>query len=308
MRCISPIKASQNKDGDIVYNSKKAVSGLVGYQFDCRRCLPCRLNIAQEKAIRCIHEAKMHEENIFLTLTYDQENLRSEKLIYSEFKNFMRRVRDKRPEIKIPYMVTGEYGELNKRPHWHAIVFNYQPKDYIYKYTTKRGEKVYTSEELTKIWGKGNLEFGSVTIDSAGYVARYAAKKLVHGKDEEHDYHPIHKTSSQYGIGRSWIEKYYEHTFRNGFVTLPNGSVAGIPRYYRDWAKENKPQIYQYYLTEVQPKIMENAEKKARKEEMDYLTATFNRKGGRGQLVQRRTVELKCLERKFKQLQENLKL
>ena len=75
-----------------------------------------------------------------------------------------------------------------------------------------------------------NFEFGSVTLESAGYVARYAAKKLAHGKDDEHDYHPIHRTSCKRAIGRSWIEKYYQHTFDHGLVVLPNGQKSKIPR------------------------------------------------------------------------------
>ena len=53
----------------------------------------------------------------------------------------------------------------------------------VYKYTTDRGDKVWSSEEISSFWSRGSVEFGSVTIDSAGYVARYAAKKLVHGKE-----------------------------------------------------------------------------------------------------------------------------
>ena len=49
-------------------------------------------------------------------------------------------------------MVTGEYGEKNKRPHWHVILFNYRPKDATYKYTTDQGEKVYDSQEIQQLW------------------------------------------------------------------------------------------------------------------------------------------------------------
>ena len=100
MECISPIKASLNEQGDIVYSSRKAAPGLVGFQFPCRKCLPCRLNNAAEKAIRCVHEAQMHDGNIFLTLTYDAEHLESDKLIYKDFQLFMKSLR-KRKETKV---------------------------------------------------------------------------------------------------------------------------------------------------------------------------------------------------------------
>lgn len=328
MKCISPLKASQNINGDIVYSSKKALPGLVGIEFECRRCLPCRLNIAREKSIRALHEAKEHEGNIFLTLTYDEDSLASEKLIYKDFQDFIRKLRDKlyyehrayelknnikpltkRKDLpKISYMVTGEYGELNKRPHWHAILFNYWPNDADSLGTTKRGDQIWTSKTIEELWGKGRHDFGSVTLDSAGYVARYASKKLVHGKDEEHDYHPIHKVSSARAIGRSWIEKYHQHTFENGYVVLPNGQMAGIPRYYVDWCKKYKPELYVHYVTEVRPKVADIAEKQARKEEMEFLSNLANRKGGDPYPEQRKHVKLRVLESKFKRLMEFNKL
>ena len=134
-------------------------------------------------------------------------------------------------------MVTGEYGEQTKRPHWHALLFNYRPRDQSYKYTSDRGDTVYNSEKLQSIWGNGNIEYGSLTLESAGYVARYAAKKLVH-KDDQYLFSPIHKTSSKNAIGKSWIEKYYKQTFEHGYVTIDNIKMK-IPRYYEDWLKKH---------------------------------------------------------------------
>ncbi len=318
MECLSPINASYSKTGDITFSSTNMMPGLIPFAFPCRKCLPCRLNIAREKAIRATHEAKMHEDNIFLTLTYNEQSLKSPKLQYRDFQLFMKSLREKinrnlyskeeRDEKYIPSMVTGEYGELNKRPHWHAILFNYNPGDGKHHYTTDHGEHVYTSQTLHDTWGRGNIEYGSVTLDSAGYVARYAAKKLVHGQDQEHDYHPIHRTSCRRAIGRSWIEKYYKHTFDNGFVILPNGEKAGIPRYYKDWMKETHPLEYREYLITVKEKQVDLAEAKKRKQELEYLTEVYNRKHGDPLPITRAKINQTILNSKFKQLQERLKL
>jgi hypothetical protein len=318
MRCIRPLKASINNNGDITYRSKDAIEGLVPFTFDCRKCLPCRLNIAREKAIRATHEARMHKGNIFLTLTYSDEHMESSRLQYRDWQLFIKRLREKqvrgikdkeaRNSKYIPYMVTGEYGDKTKRPHWHAILFNYYPTDAKFKYITQRGEHVFKSEEVEKLWGKGHTEFGSVTIESAGYVARYAAKKLVHGKDEEHDYHPIHKTSCKRAIGRSWIEKYWRHTFENGFITLPNGSQAKIPRYYTDWLRANMPEKYVEYYNGPLARNIEKAEKRQRKEEMEFLASCVNYKGPGHRPLFRREVQERVLQAKFKQLQEANKL
>jgi len=92
--------------------------------------------------------------------------------------------------------VTGEYGEKNKRPHWHAILFNYSPGDMEYHSSNERGDKLYTSKTIERLWGLNDSEkrpnlIGSVTFHSAGYCARYSAKKLVHGRDDEHSFQPI---------------------------------------------------------------------------------------------------------------------
>ena len=165
MRCIRPLKASFDRDGDITHRSRQGIAGLVPFEFECRKCLPCRLNNAREKAVRCVHEAQMHEDSIFLTLTYDEAHLESEWLIYRDFQLFMKSLR-LRSEREISYMVTGEYGERRKRPHWHAIIFGYSPSDATYKYTSETGEKVYESDEIHSIWKKGACEFGSVTLRS----------------------------------------------------------------------------------------------------------------------------------------------
>lgn len=167
-------------------------------------------------------------------------------------------------------MVTGEYGDRRKRPHWHAILFNYYPPDPKTLRKTDRGDQVFTSKTLENIWNRGILEFGSVTLESANYVARYTAKKLVHGKDQDHDFQPIHHTSSKNAIGKRWIERYWKQTFELGYVTLPDGQRAGIPRYYKDWLKKHNPSAYERYVTHVLPTTTALAEEANYNDECEY--------------------------------------
>lgn len=264
-----------------------------------------------EKGLRAWHESKMHENSIFLTLTYSPEHLESPFLIYRHWQTFIKDLRDRvgyLPEERISVMVTGEYGEENKRPHWHALLFNYCPHDQKKLRKTERGDQVFESHFLTDLWSKGNVEYGAVTLESARYVASYALKKLVHGKDQDHRYHPLHKTSSKNAIGKSWIEKYWKHTFENGFVVLADGSEGNIPRYYEDWFKKQMPNQYIRYVTEVKPKRIREAERIARAEELEFLTAVLNRKNLAPYPLTRSKVKQTILNRKFQQLQEHLKL
>lgn len=313
MHCIRPLKASLDASGSITFSQKNAIPGLVPFEIMCRKCLPCRLNQAREKAVRCWHESRMYPDSIFVTLTYDEEHLESPWLEYQHFQKFMMDLRNhlyyENPKHKIHCMVTGEYGDKHKRPHWHAIIFNYTPPDKKHDRITERGDEVFTSETLTKIWQKGMVEFGSVTLDSANYVARYAAKKLAHGSDDEHLYHPIHHTPKKRALGKSWIETYWKQTFENGFIILPNGQQSKIPRYYVDWAKKNRPEAYLHYVTNVLPNIQKKAETTARKEEVEYISEMLSHEPRlRGAVKKRSQVKETILQQKFKKLQERLKL
>lgn len=260
----------------------------------------------------------MHEHSIFLTLTYADEHLKSPWLQYIDWQLFIKSLRstidrdtkDKelREKLRISYIVTGEYGDKNKRPHWHAILFNYCPNDAVYDRKTELGHHVFGSKFLTDLWGKGKVEFGSVTLESASYVARYAAKKLAHGHDEDHKYHPIHKTSSKRAIGRSFIERNFTYTFENGNIILPNYSPAKIPRYYVDWCRKHNPEAYIRYVTEVRPKIMALAEAKQQREEWEYYDAFINRANLAPPPLTKNKVRMTLLKSKFKKLQERLHL
>lgn len=310
MRCISPLKAAFGRDlTSIVYSYRKATKELEAFEFECRKCIPCLLNQAREKAIRCYHETKTSEDSIFLTTTYDDEHLESPRLIYSHFQTFMKDLRNHLqyhdPDRKIRAMVTGEYGEETKRPHWHAILFNYRPSDQPRRplRTTPLGHSIHRSPLLQTLWSKGNTEYGEVTLDSANYVARYSAKALIHGPEKDL-YKPIHKTPHGRGLGRTWIERHYLHTFENGFVVLPNGQQSKIPRYYVDWAKKHHPTLWEYYVTQTRPKIIQLATQK----EMEELEIYIKNREETPYAKTRSNIKHRILEQKFKKLQEKLKL
>lgn len=308
MRCINLRKATHEKGG-LNFNKKTATPGLVPIEIECRKCLPCRLKQAREKAIRCYHESLMWENNWFLTLTY--KDPAPKKLIYRHWQLFMKKLRKENSDQAISFMVTGEYGEKTKRPHWHAIIFNLELSDTTPIRKNDRGDLLWKSPTIDRIWGYNDPilrpnELGSVSMDSASYVARYAAKKLVHGYDDAHQFNPIHKTSSRRAIGRNWIEKNYEQTFYNGYVTLPNNRHAGIPRYYRDWCKEHQPELFQYYQRHVLSEIQKKTERKERRDELQYISDVINHKFQGYQVLTRSEVEHICLERKFKDLKGKL--
>ncbi|AZL83005.1 replication initiator protein [Apis mellifera associated microvirus 22] len=306
MRCTRPMTVGFQPDGKTLCWSKNHFSKeYPTFQLPCGKCISCRLEYSRQWAVRCVHEAQMHPENSFITLTY--EKLKSEKLDYTDFQKFMKRLR-KSLNQPVGCFVTGEYGEKNKRPHWHAIIFNWRPTDCIYKYSNDRGDKIYSSSSLDSLWDHGITEVGSVTFESAGYCARYAAKKLVHGSDQSHEFHPISKKSSKHAIGKKFLERYWENIFNLGSIVLPNGETCAIPRYYEKWLKQHQPAAWQAYTTKLKLDRQQEAERIETKKKQEEYLINLNRPAGSGPQISRDRAREKILEQKFENLQKHLKL
>lgn len=316
MPCTSPRTGSQPPTGGRLQWSKKNYNSThKTYQVPCGQCLECRLAYARQWAVRCMHETTMHSQNSFITLTYSDEKLVSPKLILKHFQDFMKRLRKGAPEIS--YFVTGEYGDEKKRPHWHAIIFGWTPPDATPLYTSDSGHQVFASKLLDELWTHGKTEFGSVTMESASYVARYAAKKLTHGHDGTHDYEPISKKSTRPAIGRRWLEKNYRDIFSYGKMIVGEKDIGAIPRYYTKWFEQTHPEEFLRYTETIKAEKISRASARTAEDEKLYWD-TYNErrrfqpdgitiKPMSTQLT-RNEVRKLITEKKFEELQNYLKL
>ena len=182
-------------------------------------------------------------ESSFLTLTYTEENLPADGSLspddHSEFVNKLK-LRLWRKGLKMRYYMCGEYGEKLERPHFHYLIFGYDFPD-KYHWKTHRGEKYFRSPELEAIWTYGQSLIGRVTVESAGYTARYVLKKHT-GKSAVKHYvnedgvilHPeFARMSLKPGIGAEWFEKYGKSdVYDSGDFIVINGKKYSTPRYY----------------------------------------------------------------------------
>lgn len=162
----------------------------------CGQCIGCRLDYSRMWADRCMLEVKEYEHNAFVTLTYAPEHLPKlvpvsdvetgevfewPSLVPDHLTKFMK---DLRMYYKhhynhdgIRFYACGEYGEESGRPHFHLLIFNLPVPDKVYWFTNHEHDKIYISDSISKIWGKGIVTIGEVTWNSAAYVARYVVKK-----------------------------------------------------------------------------------------------------------------------------------
>ena len=219
----------------------------------CGRCTSCRLEHSRQWAVRCMHEAQMHEGNSFITLTYAPEHLPEDYSVHKkELQKFFKRLR-KNTGIKLRYFACGEYGDENRRPHYHAIIFGYDFPDKELYTKTRTGDLLYRSPLLEKTWKYGFSLIGGVSFESAAYVARYVMKKRKGDPDTvdpktgltnkqyyetvDPDTGEVHDTEPEFclmsrnrGIGHTWFEQFKSDTNKD-YLTI-RGHKMAIPKYY----------------------------------------------------------------------------
>lgn len=230
----------------------------------CGKCLECRLQYSRMWAARCMMEASLHDENYFLTLTYDDEHLPGSSvdadgvidapklatLRKKDFQDFMKRLR-KDTEQKLRYFAAGEYGSTTLRPHYHAIVFGLHLVDLVPYKQNGRGDWLYNSDMLDKIWSNGRVIVGECTFESAAYTARYVVKKALGDASEALVELGFEKEfvvmSRKPGLAKEFYEQHIADFARFGCVYLPTeqGNLKiPAPRYFKTFLETDDPDQY----------------------------------------------------------------
>lgn len=241
MACFHPIsgyRAEAVNPGSgkrsIVFDRRKAAGGgLFPVEIPCGQCIGCRLERSRQWAVRCVHEASLYDSNSFVTLTYDAAHLPAGgTLVKKDFQDFMKRLRE-RVGSKIRYFHCGEYGEALGRPHYHAILFNFDFSDKVL-WRTSSDAKLYTSDFLSDVWSNGHCTVGGVSFDSAAYVARYCVKKITGSAAVSHygGKLPEYTTMSRRpGIGRGWYDRFSADCYPSDTCVV-RGREVKVPKYY----------------------------------------------------------------------------
>lgn len=256
MTCYSPLQAYRVHGRKKLLFTQDDTLPNIPVKVPCGQCVGCRIDRSRQWAVRCVHEASLYERNCFITLTFNDDNLPSPpNLDVRTFQLFMKRLR-KAFGDGIRFYHCGEYGEQFGRPHYHALLFNFDfPDKYLWK--VYNGSKLYRSPILERLWPYGHSSIGDVTFQSAAYVARYVMKKVT-GKGAEKYYASCPKTGevfdrkSEYttmsrrpGIGREWFEKFKNDVFPNDQVLIKSGDqykAIKPPRYYDNLFELSNPE------------------------------------------------------------------
>lgn len=122
MTCYAPVQGWYSKERNLSGKRSFTASrnnALIDRPMTvpCGQCIGCRLERSKMWATRCVFESEMHDENCFITLTYDDQHLPSDGSVnLKHFQLFMKRLRKK----MVSYINRGK-AYANKYPYGHKI-------------------------------------------------------------------------------------------------------------------------------------------------------------------------------------------
>lgn len=271
MACENPIPGWLPARGGRVRFSKQRPADGHAYSavlIPCGQCILCKTQYAQHWQTRILHEAQMHADNAFITLTYDDRNLPEYgELHYEHLVTFWKRVRfylsekQKKSGIAEPlrYYAVGEYGDESLRPHYHACVFGQAFTDRMVV-IREHPSRLWTSAQLEMWWGLGQVSVGALTSETAAYVASYVTKKLnskqqyVRIDEDTGELVPLAQPRAfmSRNIGKTWWEQY-------GY------QVHDLDLVYVDGKRRKPPRAYDKWLEATDSKKLEKIKNRRRK-------------------------------------------
>lgn len=196
----------------------------------CGRCPACLANLRQEWIFRLKEEYKACTFAIFVTLTYNDENLPLDLSVNKrDVQLFHKRLRKHFPSGDMRYYLVSEYGDHTFRPHYHGLYFfksNYD-KDFIYRV-------------FEESWQNGFIKFGEVETGSIVYCTKYCLKHSSTPPGRKSTFRLVSKMSG--GLGSSYLDKMsdYHKESKNLIFVAADGRACRMPRYYRNILDCNK--------------------------------------------------------------------
>ncbi len=219
------------------------------HEFTCGVCPECLSRRSRQWALRASMEARISPAYM-VTLTYDnyardkRGNIigelppdRSLHVSKRDCQLFFKRLRRHFPDCKIKYICTAEYGSHTHRAHYHVLLFGLVFHDLIPKGKSKRGNLIYRSPTLSRIWANAPADadwrtLPICTVDAtlvgpavARYCTKYCSKDS--GRDGGDDTFMLFSR----GIGESELMRLF-----NGKNYIIDGREYPVPR--QIWQRE----------------------------------------------------------------------
>lgn len=271
----------------------------------CNNCIGCRLDYSREWANRGYLEAKCWKQNYFVTITYEESNMKvleecldeneitywndgtwNGTLVPEELTQFIKNIRQIMSrdynQDGIRFMACGEYGEENERPHYHIIFFNLNlPLNTFYNPKIINNEMYYQNTIIERAWKKGISNISEASWNNIAYTARYITKK-VNGKTSS-EYYASKGQSKEFlrvsrapGIGKYYYDKHKKEIYERDEIIIKNktGIISCKPPKYFDslYEKENPE-----HFKKIKKERIKRAKSNAKLEDQAISVTRLNR-------------------------------
>jgi len=234
----------------------------------CKQCVWCRLSRSREVGARIMHEAKAHREAWFFTLTYADEHLPQsccgptlDRPRITKLRHDIDQGAARKKFAKFKFFAVGEYGDKERRPHYHAVAFVDVPWKVTQVEPSRSGVPQFVCPEFTSLWKEGRHRISVLNFEFAAYAARYALKKQL-GKKADHFYGGRLPEFSSWchGMGGEHFEKLRGDIYPSDecIITRADGKRVPIlpPALYDRWLEKIDPEM----LQKVRDKRLESRE------------------------------------------------
>ena len=198
------------------------------YEVPCNKCILCRDKKAREWSTRAMCEAQSSSGYpLFVTLTYDNIHLPKEGVNKLHAQNFMKRLRVNLNrylgyDVNLRFFLCAEYGSKTKRPHYHALIYNFPILDSL-KRTLSIIEKSWSFAVSKKNLPGGLIfrddksnryrqQFGFVYVQHAqGGHVKYCMKYMRKDCEKPFGLNDVFYLSSRRrGLGFQWLQEHYD--------------------------------------------------------------------------------------------------
>ena len=145
-------------------------------QVPCNKCLECVESKRSAIRTRMLLEQMSHNgcPQVFITLTYNDENLPSDGVSREDVRRFLNRFHLYLGRAGYPtyfrHVVFSEYGSLHQRPHYHGLLYGI---DWLTDYN-----RLFFIDILEKAWSKGFVYVKIVDGSASKYVSKYVGKDV----------------------------------------------------------------------------------------------------------------------------------
>lgn len=205
----------------------------------CGSCLGCSLENSKDWSNRLKMEYLTHLEKndlipYFITLTYNDDFLpKNHQLNFNHINDLVRKLKDYiryNFESNIRYLVCGEYGPKNARPHYHGIFWLPVGFDF--------------DSFLSSHWLKGFYQIKVCFAEHLNYISHYSVKKssLARATRKELVLSGIEfeRSLKSRGIGYQFLIDHFDQIIDDKFLVIPSSYsfISSIPEFNENFSHQ----------------------------------------------------------------------